>query len=680
MTGLSSRFRPRLPWLLAIVVLCLAWRLGHGPAGWVYLALFAVWLLPGVPIAALIFGRHPAAVIAGAAIGYPLTGLLLWIPVAVGVPRPGLFAAVWIAATAPLWLALWPRRRNRIDMPAWSRRDTAALTLVLLLVPALVGRPFTRIGEPDASGARQYRAYFTADFLWHMALTAELEKFTRPPRNPYLDGEALHYYWLHFLPPAVAGATLGGVLPDRVGRLTINDLGTGLIFIATLFLFAWTVCGGGAAAAGWAAGLAVVASSAEGLYLIQRHLRAGVALAAIRDINVDAVTAWFFGSFTIDGLQRSLMYNPQHSMSCAAGLIALAVAARAGARMTAGVAGIAGLALGFALMLSPFAGGALTLAFALSIAAGLVADRRGWPARALALCASALPVLVALAWCAMTLTFEGAAGDVRLGLYPRVMAAPMTSLALAAGPVLVPAAIGLAAAPRFSTEIRPAFFGLAIGLILLFFVSLRSADVWVGWRAGQVILITAPAMTAVGLSRLFASTSGRAAGVALVVLVAAVGVPTSVLDVVNAQDVTNRGMGPQFAWTVLVTRPEQEALDWIRGHTRPRDVVQMEPTSRGRETWTLIPAFAERRMSAGLPISLLARPEYEIRSRDVRALYETHDPELAFCLAQTLGIDYVYVDRIEREHFPEADTKFSLRPDLFMPVFANSEVRIFWVQ
>ena len=80
---------------------------------------------------------------------------------------------------------------------------TRALCLVLFLVPALMGPPYRNLGARDASGTRYYRAYFTADFVWHTALAAELGKYSMPPRNPYLAPQPVHYYWTYFLWPAV---------------------------------------------------------------------------------------------------------------------------------------------------------------------------------------------------------------------------------------------------------------------------------------------------------------------------------------------------------------------------------------------------------------------------------------------------------------------------------------------
>jgi hypothetical protein len=52
--------------------------------------------------------------------------------------------------------------------------------LLLLLVPAVFAFPYKNLGARDAEGNRFYRAYFTADFIWHMALTAELTKYSMP--------------------------------------------------------------------------------------------------------------------------------------------------------------------------------------------------------------------------------------------------------------------------------------------------------------------------------------------------------------------------------------------------------------------------------------------------------------------------------------------------------------------
>jgi hypothetical protein len=62
-------------------------------------------------------------------------------------------------------------------------RDTRALAAIWVETLMLAVLPFARVGASDSSGNRYYRAYFTADFVWHAALTSELDKFSAPPRN-----------------------------------------------------------------------------------------------------------------------------------------------------------------------------------------------------------------------------------------------------------------------------------------------------------------------------------------------------------------------------------------------------------------------------------------------------------------------------------------------------------------
>jgi hypothetical protein len=664
--------------LTAATVLWLAWILGGGPAGWVYLALVALAILPGIPVAAFLFGgRHAATYLAGAALGYPLTALLLWACLPLRMASPAAFVATWTISTALLWAILWPRRAVRVDLPPWSRRDTLSLALVLLLVPALAGRPFSRLGEQDAEGARLFRAYFTADFLWHMALTAELEKFEWPPRNPYAFEQPLHYYWLHFVPPAVASTVSPAPLPDRIGRLTINAIGTGLIFFSSIFLLAWVSSGGHGPVAGLATGLAVLASSAEGLFVIYDHLRVGAPLNLIRYINVDAATAWFFNAFTIDGLQRALWYNPHHSMACASGLTALTIAAAGRPSFPLPALVVAGLALGLGMMVSPFPAGVIALSFAAGATVRILVARAG-VIQVLRLAIAGLPIAAALAWCVFNETVTGAGGDLRFGFYSRSRAMPFGALALAAGPVLVPVIVGLVLGWKKLTHLWPAVAGVVVSLGFIYLVHLQSESIWIGWRAGQVLLVTAPAIGAVGLLELMRRS--RAAAWLLILLVFAAGSPTTALDLYNAQDTSNRERGQGFAWTLEVTEDEWEALTWLRERTRPGMVVQMEPTSRARDTWTLIPSFAERRMAAGQPISLIDQPLYKQASDTVRYMYETPSAEEAWGIARHLGINYIYLDRVERERFPEADAKFATHPDFFTRMFGNDEVDIYWVR
>ncbi len=135
----------------------------------------------------------------------------------------------------------------------------------------------------------------------------------------------------------------------------------------------------------------------------------------------------------------------------------------------------------------------------------------------------------------------------------------------------------------------------------------------------------------------------------------------------------------EFHWTLVLTRAECDALEWIRTSTPPQAIVQFEPTVRGRETWSLIPSFAERRMATGNALALLPTPAYAERNDRVRRIYASADARAAWQDARSLGIDYLYVDATERSAYP-AVSKFDSSPEYFSPAFRNSEAVVYAVR
>ena len=101
---------------------------------------------------------------------------------------------------------------------------------------------------------------------------------------------------------------------------------------------------------------------------------------------------------------------------------------------------------------------------------------------------------------------------------------------------------------------------------------------------------------------------------------------------------------------------------------------------RGRQNWCVIPAFAGRRMSGGLPISLLGNPEYERRSHEVRRLLLEMPPEEAHAAARRLAIDYLWIDQDDGPSGRDAVLRLTARPELFSLVFRRAEVAILQVR
>ena len=141
-----------LVFLLAVLLLVMVWQIG-ATAGLLMLAYVCALCLPGLPMGFMLFGRwHPAGWISGALFGYVSSASAFWLVIRAGAVGPLWFIASWVLLGTLIWAVT--SEPPLIDLPQWKRRDAIALILTLLLVPAILWRPFTRIGEQDSNGGR----------------------------------------------------------------------------------------------------------------------------------------------------------------------------------------------------------------------------------------------------------------------------------------------------------------------------------------------------------------------------------------------------------------------------------------------------------------------------------------------------------------------------------------------
>jgi hypothetical protein len=565
-----------------------------------------------------------------------------------------------------------------VQLPAWSPSEARTLILLLLLVPAVFVFPYKNLGARDAEGNRFYRAYFTADFIWHTALTAELTKYDMPPINPYLGDRTMQYYWTYFLVPAVISEEGPGGLKDIESSLKVNALCSGVLFIAALILATWAASLS-LVGTGFAVVLAVVAASSEGLYAWWELYSRGRPLAGVTDLNIDAMSSWRLNGLRVDSLVRSMWYNPQHSMSAALGLLAMPVAGTAGIAAPIGAIALAGIALALSTTFNPFIGGLFSLIYGAVIAVDAIRSRQMKPVLFHAIAAAL--VGLAVVWCITNDMVEGAAGVVLYGLGGYARNRPFATLMMSLGPLVVPAVLGLWLPWLLPRRAWPAVAGTILGLLVFYFVRLSVEGSYIGFRAGQLLQLALPGLAALFFARLWRpERKWRVATAAIAGTLLIIGLPTTLIDTYNAQDIGNRRMGPGFRWTVTLTPEEQEAYRWMRTQT-PRDaIVQMDPIAHGRETWSQLPTFAWRRMAAARPISLMDIPEYTERSRKAHRIYAERNAETAVLIARELGVGYVFIGPAEqRANPPAALAKFAKREDLFTEVFANASTRIYQV-
>ena len=431
-------------WVLAAVVAtCVAlWSfvpLQHG----LLLTLIAAWFtLPGVVFAFFVYERKPgsglAAAFVGPVWGYGASSIVLLALWTAGVRGPALLIAPLLAGA--ILAACAVPLRGTLAPPAFRAADVVAVCLLIILTAGIVARPFSRVAATLPDGGKAYRAYFTADFIWRMAVAAELAKGDVPPANPFYRNDYLHYYWLaHLLPAAEYREMRGVVSLEQI--LLANSVALDVTFVMFLYGFCrqWVRSPVALTAACTAT---LLCSSFEGTERLYYLWRDGGPLDSLRMQNIDAMTRWIYRSLPVDGLHRVLWYQPHHATGYALGLSAMLVIVQARRPEKARVFALSGTLLAFCLMLSTFS------VIMLSAVASLVAlivlvPRRAWRALLPAAIAAAIPLALATA-AAMALGYvdRDSSGLVQILVNPMAVTEPVWAIFLSFGPLLLLSILG----------------------------------------------------------------------------------------------------------------------------------------------------------------------------------------------------------------------------------------------
>lgn len=674
--------------LVAVACLASALVIARSPVTLLLFGVtFGLFTAPGWPLARWLLGsgasrlaRAPFALLLGYAAGLTLY-LLLRI---VHATWPALVLAACLILALGLTRALGAPREGLFAPPSLTRADGLALAVLLGIVVLIVGPVFANVGRETTDGLA-YRAYFIADLFAHMSVVSELAKGATPPVNPYLPTEALPYYWSFFTFPALFDhlhdTLRASVTVDR--GILLTDLSMALVYASVWFLTLRALGASTLAAlAGWL--LVLVASSFEGVFYLWSQWRAHRAFEAFRYVNIDAITRWKWDLPPTDGLHRLFWYTPQHGLAITLGL--LAVAAPALARRPNGLPRglLDGLLLGVAFACSSFNGLMLVLAYALFecvlLARARFADAAAW------LRARVLAAVIVLAYAGLTIALgmiQRESAHTIFGLNAHFMRGPWAFLALSFGPALLLAPFGLPRLGRLAPRALAA--GLALGIVsalTFLFVDIRGHEnTYVTFRAAQFgyLLLAIGAAFAIDASRAWARPAAwTLAGLATIGSLGAL--PTVAMDWFNARDITNRDMSPGgFPWTVYITPENRAAALWIAANLPEDAVVQTDASTRGRSTWALVPAIAERRLSVGLGLFEPNPRRFDQNIARIRLVFRSPDLDLAYGYCQRLGIEYLYVGPEEvAAHGPNTH-KFAADPARFTPVYQTGEVTIYRV-
>jgi hypothetical protein len=646
-TGSGSVERAATGAVLALAFVLSALLFGSAPKAALYALSLAIFVAPGIPLAKR-WLDGPFAVLAGAALGYLASSLA-----ASALSHFELLGAgTMLAASIALYFVFRFVSSFVPERPRGNGDDERGFFAAALLLPLLlVALPFLKVGAVVADGVA-FRAYFSADLMTHLSVVAELQKGVYPPANPFYAGEPLHYYWLVFGHPAAFG-TSG---TNQAALLSLY-LASGMLFTGLLF-GAGRELGLAPPRAFLATAVTLTAVSYEGLLTLARSL---LGAGSFRDTNVDAFGRWVLGLVSLDGLHRSVLYTPQHLFSYSLLVVLLVLVLRGEPRDRSGslllgvlLGGMAGTSIVTAILAGPWT-------------VGVMFSRPGSFRRFLDLSLWTTAPALLLVGGYVALGFFGDAGgalSLRSPQWPELFSV----LFLDCGALcLLCSCRSRSSLRRFDREIA-ALAGLA--LLAVLFLDLKGYEgVWMAWRAGSVLLVALGFLAAPALGS--ALRARHAFAIAPAVF-------TAVLDVVNAQDISNRNLSAgEFRWTTVVSRDEWEALQWMRTETPKDSVVQWDVRARELGEWALLPAIAERRMAVGSPIFLLDLRKYRVRERrEVRPIFASGDPFEAHRLATELGIDYLFLGSRELQMRGERLRRIFESPDLFRTVFVNPGVTI----
>ncbi len=479
------------------------------------------------------------------------------------------------------------------------------------------------------------------------------------------------------LVPSVAYRASGHAISIEQALLT-TALWMALAFAAFLYLFVRHFVDNPWAAAA-ACVFVFVCSSFEGAHQMKWHWDRGRTLEGLTSMNIDAITRSSYQGMPVDGLHRMFLYQPQHELGYLLGFSALLLLMQAIDVGRPALLFLTGAFLGLAILFSSFAAGMLTLIVAAYQAWRLLLAR-AW--KAIVPCALAAAVPMSGAVVLSTLLQYVDDGElVTFGVNRIATRNVWTALFLSFGPVAILSIPGILAASgkRELGRFVPILLILTVSLLFYFLVDVPDhLGVYVGWRSGHFVFIALTALVAFGFEACWRwGVAGQVAIATLAAVVGIVAAPTVLFDLYNTQDVWNRGRGAGFRLTVLLTPAELEALEWIKRFTPLDALVQVEPNVRGRDTWAYVPAFAERRMSAGLPIGMIPLAKYEAASSRIREVYTATSAPDVRRLALEQCIDYLVIGPPEREGYPQLQPLLDATPQDFTPAFKNDEMAIY---
>nr|HPQ41464.1 hypothetical protein [bacterium] len=539
----------------------------------------------------------------------------------------------------------------------------SGLCVVLLLV-VLLAIPYGNVGVRTDSGIA-YRAYYSGDYLKHVAVTAELLRGVLPPDNPYFAGEKLHYYWMFYVFPALIGRIAGSETIEPVLQ-TVN------LALAGAFVWLWILTVRHAIRRRWLRFLVILMpfcfASFEGVAVFREVMAKGWPWDGFRAYNVDGYARWIFGQPEIDTVFRLLQYNMQHILPAAFFLVFLNRfdSRRHVSRQTAAIMGlICALTIGH----SGFLGSFLTLWTGLCLvilgpwtAGGLLERIRlgavmaVWPVAGLFIYKNGFQML-------------GGGGNLLQLTFVRPVAEhPVMFFILNFGIAVA----GFIAVFNWRHLHRPAIILAVLALIWVVFIIVPDWPSDVGVKVGYTLALALALLTGQMLDRLRARhRSLYMTAFILLAAGAAAALPTLAMEVFNSMDVENT------RFVSFIDPADMDAYVFMRDTLPPHARIQCGPeTTEINAPFSPIPTFAHRHTYCGdwmhAHIFLIPDTAYRIRLDQITRMFTLRDAADVHSLCRGAGITHLYWGATENKLYGPPH-HLLLRPDLFASEWAHVE-------
>jgi hypothetical protein len=615
------------------------------------LLLLLLLLTTGWGISSFLFKDRHISLLFAFPVGYVVHSLLLaFLARFLGFNRFVLLIYLTLAA-----VFLYLRRHElRRSTGSWKHSDFCMLLIWLLATVAVTAWPLLHVGAKIPDGYA-FRAYFNADYFKHLGITGTLSQTGIPPLNPYLSGHTLHYYWFFYVLPAFWNRLFTSY-PAEYMLIQFTFAGS-LMFVTSLFavIRQWIHS---QKVLGVLLSIFLCAGSYEGLYAIY-HLRSkNLPLSRFTDLNIDALTRWFWRTPQIDTMFRALLYAPQHLLVLTLMLMVLLYRKEErtlGSRLF--VMALVFSTLGFAAII-----GAVFIAGTLLFV--LLEFLKEPRARAKEFLLTGLVgggfLLLYFPFFQM---FKLGGGQWFFGVVGTVWQTLPQYLFLNWGALLLLGIAGII----FSIREFPArfcIFYLALCILCFQFVQNRMGTSEVTLKLGYVCNVCLLLLTTGFLAR-YQTRFGI-----ILAIVLPLAIPASitlVMDLYNSQDVHNQ------RFTTVIPQEDAEVYGWMRSNLEPGSVVQYYSIGRDTELVSPIPSFAHRIVFVGDKFHAKAFQvdDQEVERRENVVWRMFHDNgSRAHSLARKERIQYLFLSADENA---VSESRYQFVAPFFSAIFQNGK-------